>query len=296
MTVIFDQALLDRRRRRAVRLATPGADFLLRTAAEDLADRLALVKRRFDVGIDLATPTGLLAEMLRATGQVERLFRLDRVGLAADIVADPEILPFTESSVDLVVSALALHWVNDLPGLFAQVRRALRPDGLLLVALPGGETLTELRLALTEAELELRGGAGLRVAPFGELRDLGALLQRAGLALPVADQDRLVVRYDSALDLMRDLRAMGATNVLAERDRRPLSRRMLLRAAEIYADRFADPDGRVRATFQIVSLSGWAPAPDQPQPLRPGSARMRLADALGVSESSAGEKAGPSRR
>jgi SAM-dependent methyltransferase len=221
------------------------------------------------------------------------VIRIDRLpATQPDIVGDVETLPLAPASLDLAVTALALHWNDDLPGVLAQVRASLKPDGLLLAAFLGGDTLTELRQSLAAAEAEVTGGASPRVAPFAELRAAGALLQRAGFALPVIDQDRRTVRYATALDLMRDLRAMGATNVLHDRDRRPLRRRALIRAAAIYAERFSDHDGRVRATFDIVSLSGWAPHASQPQPLKPGSAKTRLADALRVTEKSAGEKAG----
>jgi SAM-dependent methyltransferase len=208
------------------------------------------------------------------------------------VVADEEALPFADGALDLLVSALALQNVNDLPGALLQVRRALKPDGLFLAALLGGETLTELRQSFAAAESEIEGGASPRVAPFADLRDLGGLLQRAGFALPVTDVDRLTIRYGSVFDLLRDLRRMGATNSLIARHRRPLRRATLQRMAEIYALQFADPNGRVRATFDIVWLSGWAPHPDQQQPLKPGSAKARLADALGAREISAGEKAG----
>jgi SAM-dependent methyltransferase len=201
-------------------------------------------------------------------------------------------LPFADGALDLVVSALALQFVNDLPGTLMQIRRTLKPDGLFLGALLGGETLTELRQSFAAAESEVEGGASPRVAPFADLRDAGALLQRAEFTLPVADVERLTVRYGSAFDLMRDLRRMGATNALYARRRAPLRRATLLRMAEIYAERFADPDGRVRASFEIIWLSGWAPHPGQQQPLKPGAATARLADALGTREISAGEKAG----
>jgi SAM-dependent methyltransferase len=208
-------------------------------------------------------------------------------------VADEEALPFRDASLDLVVSALALQFVNDLPGALLQIRRALKPDGLFLAALLGGGTLTELRQAFAAAESDVEGGVSPRVAPFADLRDLGALLQRAGFALPVTDTDHLIVRYNTVFGLTHDLRRMGATNALLDRRRAPLKRATLMRMAEIYAQRFADADGRVRATFEIVWLSGWAPHPRQQQPLKPGSASTRLADALGTPEISAGEKAGP---
>jgi SAM-dependent methyltransferase len=290
---IFDRTLIDARRRRALRRPSEGADFLLRGAADDLVERLAAVKRSFAIAVDLGTPLALLSNRLAEDGRIGRIVHLDRIAETHPaVVGDPELLPFAAESLDLVVSALALQWTADLPGALAQVRRALRPDGLMLVNLLAGDTLFELRQCLTAAEAELTGGAAPRVAPFAELRPLGALLQRAGFALPVVDQDRLTVRYDDAFALMRDLRAMGATNALTERSRKPLRREVLLRAAALYAERFADTDGRVRATFDIVSLSGWTPHESQQQPLRPGSARARLADALGTTERSAGEKAG----
>jgi SAM-dependent methyltransferase len=208
------------------------------------------------------------------------------------LVADEERLPFAPASLDLVVSSLALHWTNDLVGALIQIRQALKPDGLFLGAILGGSTLSELRAALTEAELEVRGGAGPRVSPFADTVGAAQLLQRAGFALPVADVDRVTVRYNHALTLMGDLRAMGETSVLVEGAGRPLSRPILARAAELYAIRFASADGRIPATFEILTLTGWSPHESQQQPLRPGSAKMRLADALKTTERSAGEKAG----
>ena len=201
-------------------------------------------------------------------------------------------MPFGDGTLDLVVSALALQLVNDLPGVLVQIRRALKADGLFLAALLGGETLTELRQSFAAAESEIEGGVSPRVAPFAELRELGGLLQRAGFALPVADADRVTVRYDSVFPLMHDLRRMGATNALTARRRTPLRARDLAAHGGNLCQRFADADGRVRATFDIVWLSGWAPHPDQQQPLKPGSAKKRLADALGTREISAGEKSG----
>ena len=291
--MIFDQALLRQRRRRAAALGP--ATFLLDRVAEDLAERLATVLRRFELAVDLGTP----GEALR-----NALARLESVGsiVAADVMpdatrgeifvaADEAALPFGDATLDLVVSALALQFVNDLPGVLVQIRRALKPDGLFLAALVGGETLTELRQSFAAAESDIEGGVSPRVAPFADLRDLGALLQRAGFALPVTDVDRVTARYDSVFGLMHDLRRMGATNALTARRRAPLKRATLQRMAEIYAQRFADDDGRVRATFEIVWLSGWAPHPDQQQPLKPGSAKARLADALGTREIPTGEKA-----
>jgi SAM-dependent methyltransferase len=292
--IIFDRKLIRARLCRAARHGP--ATFLLDAAAGDLAERLSLVLRRFELAVDIGTPSDAVRHALQ--GQVDSVIAAGPLALgqsrcdSLQIVADEEALPFREGSLDLVVSALALHLVNDLPGTLVQIRRALKPDGLFLAALLGGETLTELRQAFATAESEVDGGVSPRVAPFADLRDLGALLQRAGFALPVTDFERLIVRYPSVFALMQDLRRMGATNALAERRRTPMRRATLLRMAEIYAERFSDPDGRVRATFDIVWLSGWAPDASQQQPLAPGSARMRLADALNTQEMPAGEKAG----
>jgi len=290
--IIFDRQLLRARRARAAALGP--STFLLDRVAEDVADRLAAVLRRFDCALDLGTPTDAVRRALAASGKVGAIVSasVSAGGAGPAVAADEEALPFRDASLDLVVSALALQFVNDLPGALVQIRRALKPDGLLLAALAGGDTLTELRQAFAAAEAEVEGGISPRVAPFADLRDLGALLQRAGFALPVADVERLTLRYASPLALMHDLRRMGATNALAERRRKPLRRATLLRMTEIYGERFADPDGRIRATFEIVWLSGWAPHESQQQPLAPGSAQRRLADALGAKEISAGEKAG----
>jgi SAM-dependent methyltransferase len=294
--VIFDRMLLRSRRRRAAALGP--TTFLLDRVAEDVGDRLATVLRHFDLALDLGTPGDAVRRVLAASGKVGTVIAADVLahrGAAVDaslkVAADAEALPFRDASLDLVVSALALQFVNDLPGALIQIRRALKPDGLFLAALAGGDTLTELRQAFAAAEAEVEDGVSPRVAPFADLRDLGGLLQRAGFALPVTDVDRVTVRYASPLALMHDLRRMGATNVLAERRRRPLKRATLARLLEIYGARFADPDGRIRATFEIVWLSGWAPHESQQQPLKPGSAKARLADALGTQEVSAGEKA-----
>ena len=291
--VIFDRPLLRARRARAAALGP--ATFLIERAADDLAGRLSAVLRKFDRAVDLGTPSGAVRRAL--ADRVGAIIAVDPVaahvaGERLAVVADEEMLPFRDGSLDLVVSALALQFVNDLPGTLVQIRRALKPDGLFLAAMIGGDSLTELRSAFAEAEAEVEGGVSPRVAPFADLRDLGALLQRAGFALPVTDVDRVTVRYASPLALMHDLRRMGAGNALSERRRAPLRRATLRRALDIYAARFADADGRIRATFEIVWLSGWAPHQSQQQPLAPGSAKTRLADALRTREISAGEKAG----
>ncbi|WP_279479026.1 methyltransferase domain-containing protein [Aureimonas sp. SK2] len=280
----FDRALIDRRRLRAFDRSPPGAAFLLDAVSAELAERLSLVQRRFAVGVELAGHTGALAVQIAASGQVERLVRIERdarlLGAGGGIVADEEALPLRDESVDLVLSPLSLHLTNDTPGVLVQIRRALRGDGLFLAALLGGETLNELRAALLAAEAELTGGASPRVAPFADLREAGGLLQRAGFALPVIDQDRLTVRYGSMFELMRDIRDMGMGNMLHARLRRPAGRRLFFRAAELYAERFADPDGRLRATFDVIYLSGWKPHESQQKPLKPGSATHSLAEAL----------------
>jgi SAM-dependent methyltransferase len=288
--IIFDRKLLRARRRRAERQGA--SDFLIERVAEDVAERLAVVLRRFEVAVDLGTGGDAVRRALMASDKVGVIVSaspLARGPLA--VAADEETLPFRDGAIDLVVSALSLQFANDLPGVLVQIQRALRPDGLFLAALVGGDTLTELRQAFAQAEAEVEDGISPRVAPFADLRELGALLQRAGFALPVTDVERITVRYASPMALMQDLRRMGATNVLTERRRKPLRRATLMRMIEIYGEHFADADGRVRATFEIVWLSGWAPHESQQQPLRPGSAQRRLADALGTKEQSAGEKA-----
>jgi SAM-dependent methyltransferase len=273
---LFDRDLLRARLQRAQRLGT--ATFLLDRAAEDMADRLNAVLRDFKSVAEVGTPGDRVAKTLS-----KRFDRYVRADLPAQ---ESEPLALEALSLDLVVSALALQFVNDLPGVLAQIRRALRPDGLLMAAMIGGDTLTELRQSFAAAEAELEGGISPRVAPFADLREVGALLQRAGLALPVTDVDRIVVRYDNAFALMHDLRRMAATNILVERRRMPTRRATMLRTAEIYRERFADPDGRIRATFDIIWLSGWAPHESQPKPLKPGSAKISLAEAVKRSSSS----------
>ncbi|MGA0562697.1 methyltransferase domain-containing protein [Ancylobacter sp. VNQ12] len=280
---VFDPRALAARRRRA--LALGPETFLLDRVAEDLADRIGAVKRRFERAADLGTPTAAVRAALAGSPMVGSLMAFGPAERAdVDAVIDPEVLPFAPASLDLIVSALALQTVNDLPGVLAQIRRALRPDGLLLAGFFGAGTLNELREAFAIAESDTLGGISPRVAPFAELRDVGGLLQRAGFALPVTDVDRITVRYGDPLSLMADLRRMGAANPLTDRRRAPLLRKTLTRLFEVYAERFADPDGRLRATFEIAWVSGWAPHESQQKPLRPGSAKARLADALKVPE------------
>lgn len=293
----FNRALLNERRRR-VAASAPAHDFLLHRVAEDLADRLAIIKRQFPVAANIGAYHGVLSRRLRHIDSVGLMIDVEPVAelLAAcegpGVLADEEFLPFGEATLDLVVSGLSLQHVNDLPGTLVQIRRALKPDGLLLASLFGGSTLSELGAAWLAAEAEITGGASPRVAPAIDLRDFGGLMQRAGFALPVVDSDVVHVAYASPLALMRDIKAMGASNVLNARRRVPTRRDVLARAAQIYEERYARSDGRVLATFEILTVTAWAPDPSQQKPLRPGSASVRLADALGTKEQPVGDKAG----
>jgi SAM-dependent methyltransferase len=293
---VFDAAAVRRHRARAAGL--DGFEFLAAEVAGRLAERLDEVgSRRFPLALDLGSGGGALGRAARGRGGIEGVVSLDpaeawlRRGSGERVAGEAEFLPFAPGAFDLVMSHLALHWVDDLPGALLQVRRALRPDGLFLAAMLGGETLAELREVLLEAELVEEGGAGPRVSPFADMRDLGGLLQRAGFALPVVDGDTLTVTYADAFALMRDLRGMGETNAVRERRRSFTRRGTLFRAAALYRERYGQPDGRIPATFQVIYLTGWAPHESQPKPLRPGSAAARLADALNATERPAGEKA-----
>ena len=323
---IFDRALLRRRRDRAA-AGVSAYDFLFREIAERLAERLEEVRRSFPLALDLGCHHGCLASALGWRGGIERLVQSDlspayavaarnatagseargetagseaqgvknpikmrgAKNLTPTLAADEELLPFADGCFDLVLSSLVLHWANDLPGSLIQIKRALRPDGLFLGAMLGGATLGELRQALLQAETEADAGASPRISPFAELHDAASLLQRAGFALPVADIDRITVSYPDAFSLMRDLRGMGESNVLRARRRKPLRRQTLLRAADIYQQRHARGDGKIVATFEVFFLTGWAPDTSQPRPLRPGSAKTRLAEALGTEEHKTGE-------
>ncbi len=297
---VFDRSLLTARRNRFAGEAS-AYDFLLQRVADDMIERLGAVQRTFPVAVDLGAHHGIIGDRLRLLPGVETVISTDSAWRLLmqcqppQVLADEEVLPFRDGSLDLVVSGLALQYVNDLPGTLVQIRRALKPDGLLLAALLGGQTLHELRDAFLQAEAEVQGGVSPRVAPFADVRDLGSLLQRAGFALPVTDADVVTVTYASPLALMRELQRMGASNVLRARRRLPLRRQTLMRACEIYVERYVRPDGRIPATFEIIMLTGWVPHESQQKPLRPGSAQMRLADALGTREIGAGEKSGPGR-
>ncbi|MCP4320240.1 MAG: methyltransferase domain-containing protein [Hyphomicrobiales bacterium] len=289
---LFDTDLIRRNRLRALAQAPEGSDFLLKIVCAELAERLAAVERNFGAALSLHAGDGNLAMQIAASGRINRVTRIEQdqalleagAATGAGVIADLESLPIADETLSLVVSPLSLHLTNDLPGVLVQINRALAADGLLLAALPGAGTLSELRDALLTAEEELTGGASPRVIPFADVRDCGALLQRTGFALPVIDTETHTVRYDNMFALMRDLRNMAMANPLHARSRRPVTRAFFLRAAEIYADRYSDPDGRIRASFNVIYLSGWKPHENQQKPLTPGSAKTRLADALGTRE------------
>ncbi|WP_193368549.1 methyltransferase domain-containing protein [Pelagibius marinus] len=303
---IFDRASLRRHRERAA-AAIGEHDFLIREVAERLLDRLQDIRRRFPLALDLGCHHGVVAELLAGypagLGGIETLVQADlspamarlAAARAPSLVADEEALPFAEGSLDLVLSVLSLHWVNDLPGTLLQIARMLKPDGLFLAAMIGGESLKELRAALMQAESEVEGGVSPRVSPFADLRDLGGLLQRAGFALPVADMDSITVTYPTALKLMGDLRGMGESGADRNRRRGFSRRETLLRAAALYQERHADSEGRIPATFEILYLTGWTPHASQQRPLAPGSAQARLAEALDSAELPSGDKADPKR-
>lgn len=294
--LLFDRRLLRARRDRFA--AEIGAhEALLAYVADEITERVAIMLRHFPLALDLGAYRGLLGRKIAALPSVgdviyaESAFALAALCPRPALVCDEDLLPLKNASLNLVVSGLALHRVNDLPGALIQIRRALAPDGLFMAALLGTRSLHELRQALIEAEAEAQGGASPRIAPFADVREYGALLQRAGFALPVADTETLTLAYDSPRALMAEIRALGGGNVLMARSKAPLPRHMLARAEALYRERHSRPDGKVTASFEIVYLSGWAPHASQQQPLKPGSAAARLADALGTTEEKAGDKA-----
>ncbi|MGE0667043.1 MAG: methyltransferase domain-containing protein [Sphingomonadales bacterium] len=295
---IFDRRLVRQRRDRKAS-TFDDFEFLKTEVADRLADRLLDINRQFKTALDLGCHTGAMGRLLAARPDLETLVSADlspRMAALAPglrVAADEELLPFAEECFDLAVSALSLHWVNDLPGALIQLNRALKPDGLLLAAMLGGDTLTELRQAMMQAELAVEPGVAPRVSPFADIRDAGGLLQRAGFALPVTDVERITVDYADAFSLMRDLQGMAEANAVFERHKAPLKRRTVIAAMEAYHDLYGRRDGRVPATFDIIFLTGWAPHESQQKPLAPGSATMRLAQVLGTREQSTGEKTSP---
>lgn len=283
---VFDRKLMKQRRARIAAQAQ-NADFLHEAVAHDIADRLALIKRSFAIAADLGAHTGRVGHALKSLGSVHTLFEADSCAAMITgrpgnvLIADEELVPFAPQSLDLVCSSLALHFVNDLPGTLSQIFRSLRPDGLFIGALFGVGTLGELGAAFLQAESEVTGSVSPRIAPLPDVRDMGVLLQRAGFTLPVSDVDTITVRYDSPIKLMQDLRLMGMTNILSERSLKPLRRAVLTRLCEIYGEQYADPDGRIRATFEIIHIAGWHPHESQQKPLAPGSAAISLTEILG---------------
>jgi SAM-dependent methyltransferase len=287
--LLFDRALVRVHRRRGAKDFARHR-FLFERAAEDIVQRLEQIDRTFDPVLLLGPHATLLEQALAASplaaARIGRILAMD--GRAGGVCGDEEALPFAPMSFGAVLSLMSLHWTNDLPGALIQIRRVLKPDGLFLGSLFGGETLSELREAFGAAEIEIEGGLSPRISPFLDIRDGAALLQRAGFALPVMDRDRVRVTYPSPLNLMAELRGMGESNALIERRRMPLKRSVLARTIEIYAARFPAKDGRIAASFDIFTMTGWAPHEGQQKPLAPGSAKMRLADALGAVENPLG--------
>lgn len=291
---IFDRNLLSRRLGRAAKgfaqVPFSQARFLKDRMVADQLETLSAVNRRFDNVLDIGARDGAFAAEAMQTGQFGSIVSADPSAQMLSAAPEPkvqlddEVLPFDEDHFDLIVSSQSFHAVNDLPGVLVQVCRALKPDGLFIGAMFGGETLIELRQCLMEAELEVRGGYGPRISPFAEGADLIDLLKRTGFAMPVVDSDRVSVSYDNPLRLMADLRAMGETNILYDRPRKGLNKAIVARLCELYAQRFSDDEGRITATFEIITLSGWKPHESQQKPLKPGSAKMRLADAVGGKE------------
>lgn len=301
---VFDRKLVQRRRNRAA-TRLDDFDFLFMESAERLSDRLLDIQRTFSLGLDLGCHGGEVGRVLGGSGKIETLMQADispkmatraaRSNSRPAIVCDEESLPVGQAKLDIMLSNLSLHWVNDLPGALSQIQIALKPDGLLLGSIFGGDTLHELRNVLAEAEIECDGGLSPRISPFADVRDLGSLLQRAGFALPVVDTDTITVKYSEPFKLLSDLRGMGESNAVLERRKVPMKRGTLMNAMSKYVERYADDDGRIPATFQILTMTAWAPAPTQQQPMKPGSAGSRLADALNAEEVSLGEKADPKR-
>lgn len=286
---IFDRALVRKRRDRAAHIDDAGAMYLFDQTAMALSERLDLVKRSFSVVLELGAANGSLTKILRQRVGVEHVISADfspHISIKAghNLVADEEFLPFAPASMDAVISNLALHWVNDLPGSLLQIRNILKPDGLFMATLLGGETLRELRDVMMQAEMNISGGASPRVSPLVDMRDMGALMQRAGFNLPVIDSEIVTVHYTHPFRLMHDLRAMGAANAVAARLRTPTSRSMMLEVARLYQEKYADQDGHVPASFEIIYVVGWSPHASQQKPMQPGTARQRLADALGTDE------------
>ena len=272
---LFDEAAYIQRLDRAHKLGF--ADFLIQRSADELNERLSAILRQFDTIADIGTPSAIFSQKIAETIDKDSFLHLSPYAMAQN---PHEALPLKTAHFGLIVSSMALYAVNDLPGIFIQVRKALRPDGLFIACIPAGRTLHELRTVLQIAEGEIAGGISPRVFPFADIKDLGALLQRAGFKLPVTDSDTVIVRYANMVALMHDLRKMGATNILCSRLKYPTRRAVFDRASELYKERYTDPDGRIRATFEFIWVSGWAEHESQQKPLKPGSAKQKLVDIL----------------
>lgn len=283
---IFDRALLRTRRNKAAANIT-SVDYLLKFANEDILDRLSVIVRDFPVALNLGCHHGELSHQLMALSSIEEVYSQDHSyemlskAPGIRINCDEELLPFAPESLDLVVSSLSLQFANDLPGTLSQIKRCLKADGAFIAALLGGDSLSELRHVFLMAEEELYGGVSPRVAPFADVRDMGHLLQRAGFTLPVTDREVLKVRYPSAMHLMKELQAMGASNCLQNRSNVHNTKTLFEKVCELYTQHYADEDGRITASFEIIYLMGWAPHPDQPKPLAPGSGTVNLKDVFG---------------
>lgn len=285
MSDVFDPKRHLQNLNRAKIIAGEADDFLMKLTVEDMLERLSAINRTFDNAIALFGRTENLTDAMRASPQIKNTLRVEEeihVG-AADHIVKGDDMRLEPNSVDLVLAPFGLHWANDLPGALIQLHQAIKPDGLLMAVLPGPDTLQELRDALLTAESDVTGGAAMRVDPFTDIRDAGGLLQRAGYALPVVDRDDLTVRYDTPFDLIDDLRKMGANGQFSASSP-ALLRETVGRLLTVYAERYADADGRLRATFSLISMSGWVPHESQQKPLKPGSAKSRMADALKVDE------------
>jgi SAM-dependent methyltransferase len=293
---LFDRKLVRMRRDRAARNFA-SFDFLHARTIAETCDRLTEIKRDFTSVLDCSAANGLFAQTLMQNAEYEEIAkkiellvqsdssvkmarRAGKVGEGSALVSDEEFVPFADASFDLAVSFLALHFTNDLPGALLQIKRALKPDGIFIASLFGGDTLTELKQVLMEAQIAVEGGASPLIVPFADIRDIGALLQRAGFALPVTDLDRVTVNYTTMFDLLKDLRGMGQTNVLIERRKKPLRKEVLFKAAELYHQKFAGPDGRIPATFDIIYATGWSPHGSQQKPLQPGTGKVPFAEAM----------------
>ncbi|ALE04099.1 methyltransferase domain-containing protein [Bartonella ancashensis] len=283
--LIFDYARIEQYRKRAFIKAQKGCDFLLSYAVDDLCKRLSTVNRHFTLALDLHSHTGLAVQEIEKINKIHSIERVETDILYQSHskkfhIRHREFLDFPQHYCDLIISLLSLQLTNDMPGVLNQIRNTLKPDGLFLAVMAGACTLQELRESLLQAEMEIYGGVSPRVYPFIDIRDAGVLLQRAGFALPVVDVENITIYYNTMFDLMHDLKAMGMQSALTHRSRYPVSKRFFLRAAEIYAQQYSDTNGRIRACFSFIWLSGWAPDPSQQKPMKPGSAQISLIDAL----------------